>query len=400
MQSTQIESLPRGFVFGGMVAGIKKSGKLDLSLIAATGPAAAAGVYTQNLVHATSIDWCRERTPSHSIRGVVVNSGNANACTGREGEENNRRLAALAAEKLGCDADQVLVLSTGVIGHQLPMPVLEAAFPRFPELAGTPEAFYTAADAIMTTDQGRKVASASFTHNGQTYSVAAMAKGAGMIGPNMATLLAIITTDFPLSPIEAYTAVRFAADESFNQISVDGHTSTNDAMLLLSSAVRDEASPTDRDALWAFQQALDDCCIRCAKLIPADGEGATHLLNLHVHGTIGDCEANQVARCIANSSLVKCAIHGNDPNWGRIVSAAGYAGVDFSLAEVELRLNGHLIFAHGRPEAFDAAEVSRSMQAKFEVDIDLKLGPNGGSVRHYASDLTVDYVKFNSEYTT
>ncbi len=400
MQSHTIESLPRGFVYGGMVAGIKKSGKLDLSLIAATGPAAAAGVYTRNLVHATSIDWCRQRTPSQEIRGVVVNSGNANACTGREGEENNQRLAALAAEKLGCHPNQILVLSTGVIGQQLPMPVLEAAFPRFPELAGTPEAFHTAADAIMTTDQGRKVASASFTHQGQTYAVAAMAKGAGMIGPNMATMLAIVTTDYPLSPNEAYTAVRFAADASFNQISVDGHTSTNDAMLLLSSAVRDEASPTDQDALWAFQQALEDCCIRCAKLIPADGEGATHLLNLHVHGTLGDSEANQVARCIANSSLVKCAIHGNDPNWGRIVSAAGYAGVDFNPNEVELRLNGHLIFANGRPEAFDAATVSRSMQAEFEVAIDLKLGPNGGSARHYASDLTVDYVRFNSEYTT
>lgn len=399
MQSPQIESLPRGFVFGGMVAGIKKSGKLDLSLIAATGPAVAAGVYTQNLVHATSIDWCRERTPSHSIRGVVVNSGNANACTGREGEANNQRLAGLAAEKLGCHADQILVLSTGVIGRQLPMPVLEAAFPRFPELANTHTAFYTAADAIMTTDQGRKVASASFTLNDQTYSVAAMAKGAGMIGPNMATMLAIVTTDFPLSPSQADNAVRLAANASFNQISVDGHTSTNDAMLLLSSAIRDDGT-IETDGWQHFQQALEDCCVRCAKLIPADGEGATHLLNLHVHGTRSDSESDRVARCIANSSLVKCAIHGNDPNWGRIVSAAGYAGVSFNPAEVELRLNGHLIFANGRPEAFDAAAVSRSMQAKFEVDIDLKLGSEGGSARHYASDLTVDYVRFNSEYTT
>lgn len=399
MNQQTIERLPSGFVYEAMVAGIKKSGKLDLTLIATTGPAVAAGVYTQNLVHATSIDWCRARTPSDQIRAIVINSGNANACTGAEGEANNRRLAELAGIHVGCQAEQVLVLSTGVIGRQLPMPTIEAAWQRFPTVSAHEEAYLRAADGITTTDNRRKVATGTFTHAGRTYSVANMAKGAGMIGPNMATMLAIVTTDFPLSPSLAQAAVRSAANHSFNCISVEGHTSTNDALVLLSSGL-DPNLAADDEGYQKFVAALQQTCLTCAKLIPADGEGATHLMNIRVHGASSDSAADQIARAIANSALVKCAIHGNDPNWGRIVSAAGYAGVVFEPTATELRLNGHLIFAKGRPELFDAKIVSQSIRADFEVQIDLQVGAGPGSATHYSSDLTIDYVKFNSEYTT
>ncbi|MBL8889064.1 MAG: bifunctional glutamate N-acetyltransferase/amino-acid acetyltransferase ArgJ [Planctomycetaceae bacterium] len=399
MSEEKIERLPNGFVYEAMVAGIKKSGKLDLSLIASTGPAVAAGVYTQNLVHATSIDWCRSHTPSDQIRAIVVNSGNANACTGTEGENNNRRLAELAGRHVGCQAEQVLVLSTGVIGRQLPMPLIEAAWTKFPTLSATHEAYLRAADGITTTDNRRKVATGSFEHRGQTFSVANMAKGAGMIGPNMATMLAVVTTDFPLSKSLAQAAVTMAANHSFNRISVEGHTSTNDALVLLSSR-QDPQLRADDEGFQKFLATLQQTCLTCAKLIPADGEGATHLMNIRVHGASHNLAADQIARAIANSALVKCAVHGNDPNWGRIVSAAGYAGVDFDPAAAQLRLNGHLIFAQGRPESFDAKVVSQSIRDSFELEIDLCVGVGSGSATHYSSDLTVDYVKFNSEYTT
>lgn len=399
MSEEKIECLPSGFVYEAMVAGIKKSGKLDLSLIAATGPAVAAGVYTQNVVHATSIDWCRSLTPSDQIRAVVVNSGNANACTGTEGEANNRRLAELAGRHIGCQAEQVLVLSTGVIGRQLPMSIIEAAWEKFPALSASEEAYLRAADGITTTDIRRKVATGSFEHCGQTFTVANMAKGAGMIGPNMATMLAVVTTDFPLSKTLAQAAISAAANHSFNRISVEGHTSTNDALVLLSSR-QDPQLRADDEGYQKFLSVLQQTCLTCAKLIPADGEGATHLMNIRVHGATSNAAADQIARSIANSALVKCAVHGNDPNWGRIVSAAGYAGVDFDPAATELRLNGHLIFAKGRPESFDAKVVSHSIRDSFELQIDLRVGAGSGDATHYASDLTVDYVKFNSEYTT
>jgi glutamate N-acetyltransferase/amino-acid N-acetyltransferase len=399
MDALNSDSLPAGFQFAAMAAGIKKSGKLDLSLIATDTDAVGAGVYTQNLVHATSIDWCRHRTPSAQVRGVVVNSGNANACTGQEGQSNNRRLAELAADFIGCHADQILVLSTGVIGQQLPMPTIEAAWQRFPTLQSAAAAFLTVADGITTTDHSRKVATGQFQAHGRTYRIAAMAKGAGMIGPNMATMLGIVLTDYPLDPASAHAAIRSAADHSFNRISVEGHTSTNDALLLLSSQTAPHTDPLDA-SYQSFVDRLREICLNCAKLIPADGEGATHLLNLHVRGTDTDGQADQIARCVANSALVKCAIHGNDPNWGRIVSAAGYAGVPFDPQTAELRINGHLIFAGGCPQAFNPRELSQSMKSSFDVLIQLSVGSGPGQAVHYTSDLTVDYVKFNSEYTT
>lgn len=397
-------ALPHGFRFEASVAGIKKSKKLDLSIIAGPETTVAAGVYTQNLVHATSIDWCRSLTPSDRIRGVVVNSGNANACTGEEGIASNRRLAAAAASVVGCDSEQVLVLSTGVIGKPLPIDKIEQACQAFPPLRSAEDSFLRAADGIMTTDVGRKVAFIQFNVGNDSYRIAVMAKGAGMIGPNMATMLAVAVTDFPLNSAMAQSAVQNAANASFNRISVEGHTSTNDAMLLLSSSNANAESPdliaTMTQGMSAFEAALQAVCLECAKKIPADGEGATHLVEIRVEGAARDTDADRIARAIANSALVKCALHGNDPNWGRIVSAAGYAGAMFDPTRTELRINGHLIFANGTPQFFNPADVSRSMAEGFEILILLSVGDGPGVATHFTSDLTVDYVKFNSEYTT
>lgn len=397
-------ALPLGFRFEASVAGIKKSKKLDLSIIAGPETTVAAGVYTQNLVHATSIDWCRSLTPSDRIRGVVVNSGNANACTGEEGIASNRRLAAAAASVVGCDPEQVLVLSTGVIGKPLPIDKIEQACQAFPPLRSAEDSFLRAADGIMTTDVGRKVAFIQFNVGNDSYRIAVMAKGAGMIGPNMATMLAVAVTDFPLNSAMAQSAVQNAANASFNRISVEGHTSTNDAMLLLSSSNANAESPdliaTMTQGMSAFEAALQAVCLECAKKIPADGEGATHLVEIRVEGAARDTDADRIARAIANSALVKCALHGNDPNWGRIVSAAGYAGAMFDPTRTELRINGHLIFANGTPQFFNPADVSRSMAEGFEILILLSVGDGPGVATHFTSDLTVDYVKFNSEYTT
>lgn len=397
-------ALPHGFRFEASVAGIKKSKKLDLSIIAGPETTVAAGVYTQNLVHATSIDWCRSLTPSDRIRGVVVNSGNANACTGEEGIASNRRLAAAAASVVGCDPEQVLVLSTGVIGKPLPIDKIEQACQAFPPLRSAEDSFLRAADGIMTTDVGRKVAFIQFNVGNDSYRIAVMAKGAGMIGPNMATMLAVAVTDFPLNSAMAQSAVQNAANASFNRISVEGHTSTNDAMLLLSSSNANAESPdliaTMTQGMSAFEAALQAVCLECAKKIPADGEGATHLVEIRVEGAARDTDADRIARAIANSALVKCALHGNDPNWGRIVSAAGYAGAMFDPTRTELRINGHLIFANGTPQFFNPADVSRSMAEGFEILILLSVGDGPGVATHFTSDLTVDYVKFNSEYTT
>jgi len=392
--------LPHGFRFNAIAAGIKVSGKLDLALIAADQNATASGVYTQNLVRAASIDWCRSITPSHEVRAVLVNSGNANACTGEEGERNNLKLAKLAADSLGCLPQQVIVLSTGIIGKQLQLPLIESKFPDLVQaLQSDGPAFLRAADGITTTDNARKVASCRFEVSGQHYSIAIMAKGAGMIGPNMATMLSVAITDFPLEPLAAQQAIKTAADFSFNRISVEGHMSTNDALVLLASG-HDEKFGAQSPQFSIFVEQLKQVCLECARLIPCDGEGATHLINIDIRGAESDQAADQIARTIANSALVKTAIYGNDPNWGRIVSAAGYSGVSFDPNQLSLSINDTRIFEHGTPLTFDAAKLSHAMKDNFEVRLQLEVGSGCGVACHLTSDLTIDYVRFNSDYHT
>ena len=397
--------IPRGFKFGGLACGIKASGKKDLALICTQQPAVAAGVYTQNVVCAASIDWNRSITPSAEFRAVVVNSGNANACTGQQGAKDNQTMAGLVAQSLSTDVESVkpesvAVLSTGVIGHALPMDELTTGIAAVSDSVGdSQQSFIDAAEAIMTTDQGRKVASREVQIGGESIAVVGLAKGAGMIGPNMATMLGVICTDANVRLDQAAAMIKSAADRSFNRISVEGHTSTNDALILICSGQAGNSIENESD-LSILQQAIDQVCLETAKLIPADGEGATHLVEIQISGANSDADAERIARTIAGSNLVKTAITGADPNWGRIVSAAGYAGVPMGLSQTRLELNGFPIFDQGEPLTFDAKQVSDAIKNSFETTVSLVVGAGAGKAIHWTSDLTVDYVRFNSEYTT
>jgi glutamate N-acetyltransferase/amino-acid N-acetyltransferase len=392
--------LPHGFRFGSVHCGIKKSGKEDLTLIYCPAGAVAAGVYTQNLVYAAPVAVDRARTPSPDIRVVVVNSGNANACTGGRGMHDAQEMSRLAAEACGADAEQALVMSTGIIGVFLPMEKIRAGVKACAAQLGDDEAaFMAAARGILTTDQGTKTTTRSVALAGRTFNIAGMCKGAGMIGPNMATMLGVLTTDAPLTVDDAHRVLKEVADESFNCISVEGHMSTNDTLLLLASGAAG-GDPLRGEALANFTQALKEMAIELAKQIPNDGEGATHTIAIRVEGTRTRDDARQIASTIADSALVKTAIAGGDPNWGRIVSAAGYAGVPFDPAGVDLAINGYRIYERGSPVAFDARSVSQAIKSQRETQVVLTLREGPATITFWTSDLTVEYVKFNADYST
>ena len=396
-----MHTVPQGFRLTGVHCGIKQvTSKEDLTLIVTDGPSVAAAVYTQNLIVAAPVEWDRRLTPSERVRAVVVNSGNANACTGERGMRDAQEMARLAAQACGAEADQVLVMSTGVIGHFLPMEKVARGVAAAAQRLGTDEAaFLAAARGITTTDRSHKVASRRLSLSGRESHITGMAKGAGMIGPSMATLLAVIMTDARLTPEAAQRVVAAAVDRSFNCISVEGHTSTNDTALLIATGAAHSAALAGPD-LEQFQAALDEVCIELARMIPDDGEGASHLITIDVQGCARRDHAFRIAKTVANSALVKAAVAGADPNWGRIVSAAGYADVPFDPLELKLTLNGVAIFDGGGPLPFDAAALSRSMRDQRETHVELQFQQGDAHVRFWTSDLTVDYVRFNSQYTT
>jgi glutamate N-acetyltransferase / amino-acid N-acetyltransferase len=393
--------LPLGFQFSGVHCGIKKNPqKEDFTLIHCPQGAVAAGVYTKNLVFAAPVALDRQRTPAGDIRVVAVNSGNANACTGERGMQDAREMARLAAAACGAEEKQALVMSTGIIGVFLPMEKIAAgAKAAAAKLGSDDDSFLAAARGITTTDKSHKVASREIQIGGKTIRLVSMCKGAGMIGPNMATMLAVVATDAALTPADAQRVLKNAADESFNCISVEGHMSTNDTMLLLASGAA-SAAPLSGDDLQAFQAALTATSIELCKQIPDDGEGASHLICITIEGCKSRGAARQIAQSVANSALVKTAISGGDPNWGRIVSAAGYAGVPFNPALIDLRVNGHLLYERGAPVPFDAKTVSQSIQGKRETELVLTFREGNENIRFWTSDLNADYVRFNADYST
>jgi glutamate N-acetyltransferase/amino-acid N-acetyltransferase len=394
-------NIPLGFRFAGVHAGIKKNpNKEDLTLVHCPNGAVTAGVYTTNLVFAAPVALDRERTPAAEMRVVVVNSGNANACTGERGLADAREMARLAAEAVGAKEQQALVMSTGVIGHFLPMEKIAAGVKSAAAKLGADEGvFAAAARGILTTDKGMKVASRELRVGGATIRLAGMCKGAGMIGPKMATMLCVVTTDAALAPETAQKALQTAVDDSFNCISVEGHMSTNDTVLLMANGAA-KKEPLGGSDLADFQMALNELCIELARQIPDDGEGASHLITIEVRGCKSRDEARKIARTVADSALVKTAIAGGDPNWGRIVSAAGYAGVPFDPAGVDLTVNGHSLYERGAPVTFDAKTVSMSIKGSRETSVVLTFREGGESIRFWTSDLNVEYVKFNADYTT
>jgi glutamate N-acetyltransferase / amino-acid N-acetyltransferase len=398
---TMPPSIPKGYRLAGVCAGLKRdSQKLDLALIVSERPATAAGVYTQNLVFAAPVKFDRARTPGAHFRMVVVNSGNANACTGERGDRDVARMAELAATTCGASPEQALVLSTGVIGEFMPMEKIAAGISAAAgRLASDEAALLAAAHGMMTTDTRHKLAGRSLQVAGQTVQITGMAKGAAMIGPRMATMLGLILTDAALEPAVAQRALAAAVEDSFNCISVDGHMSTNDTVLLVANGASGTSPLTGAD-LAQFQKALDEVCGELARAIPADGEGATHLVTIDVRGCATRAAAHRIAKTIAESPLVKTALAGGDPNWGRVVSAAGYSGVPFNPAGVTLHLNGVNLYRDGSPVAFDAAAVSKSIRDQYETSIVIEFREGQAGVRFWTTDLTDEYVKLNADYHT
>jgi glutamate N-acetyltransferase/amino-acid N-acetyltransferase len=380
---------PKGFTAGAVHSGIRRS-KPDLAVVRSTVPAVGGAMFTANRVQAAPVLVSKAHLAQAEPQAVVINSGVANAATGKQGELDALATAAEAGALLGLDPEQILVLSTGVIGVKLPMPKLLAGLA---DVELTADGGGEAAVAILTTDTYAKeavVARGGFTVGG-------MAKGAGMIHPCLATMLAVVTTDYPLESGEAQGFLKRAVNESFNRISVDGECSTNDAVILLANGASGiERTPaTDRD----FADALSEICADLSRQIVMDGEGATVLLEVHVTGAASEGEANAVAKRIATSPLVKTAAFGRDPNWGRILAAAGSSFVSGGFAQLDvdrltLRMNGVALFADGEPIE---AEVPLD-GAVCRIELDLGLGK--ASASYLASDLTYDYVKINAEYHT
>jgi glutamate N-acetyltransferase/amino-acid N-acetyltransferase len=297
--------------------------------------------------------------------------------------------------------DDFLVMSTGIIGRQLPMEKVRTGIERAIGELGSSEAhFLNACDGIMTTDAFRKIADRTAWSSQGNHALVGMCKGAGMIGPKMATMLAIVVTDAPLDRFQAQRMLQAAANRSFNCISVEGHMSTNDSLVLLATSPT-EQTPALSDADAAiFEAELTELCIELAKKIPDDGEGATHLIEIQIRGANTDADADAIARSIALSNLVKTAITGGDPNWGRIVSAAGYAGVPIQPKRTALKINGIPLFDAGEPLPFDAKTVSGSIRSQKLTLIELQVGLGPGTATHWTTDLNAEYVRFNSEYTT
>ncbi len=381
----------RGFVATGVRVGIRRSG-LDLALVRSLAPAVGGAVWTTNRVQAAPVTVSRRHLEVAEPQAVVVNSGVANAATGDRGISDAEETAAAVAAALGLQTEEVIVLSTGVIGVPLPLEKVRRGV-REAARSLDVDAGRAAAEAILTTDRGPKQSSAT----GSGFTVGGMAKGAGMIHPRLATMLAVVTTDFPLEPGEAGPLLRTAADATFNRISVDGECSTNDAVVLLANG----ASGVQRDdaADRAFAGALHDVCADLARQIVADGEGSTVLLEISVSGAVSDEEAVAVASRIATSPLVKTAAFGHDPNWGRVLAAAGSAPWNGGFAQLQperltVAFDGTLVFERGTPTGL----APKLTGAAVSIDLDLGLGT--GSAAYLASDLTYDYVRLNAEYTT
>jgi glutamate N-acetyltransferase/amino-acid N-acetyltransferase len=393
---------PKGFHAAGMHAGIKSDGaSKDLSLVLSTVPATAAAVYTKNLVQAAPILVDREHLQDGIARAVILNSGNANACTGEAGMEHARRMCAATAAALGLVNSDVLVCSTGLIGATLPIEKIETGIPL---LAGSlsQHGGMDAALGIMTTDTIPKQCAVQVELEVGQVTVGAIAKGAAMIAPNMATMLALVSTDARVPGADLQTMLSQAIQRTFNCITVDGDMSTNDTVIAmangaaLADGVQVVADSTDGDKLGA---AIEAVCSEMAKAIARDAEGSTKLITIEVSGARAESEARQVGLSVANSNLVKTAVFGCDPNWGRILCAIGYAGVDLDPERVQVQLCGTLIYANGVGTAFDEATLSAAMQAA-DIPIHIDLGSGSESAQIFTCDLTYDYVRLNAEYKT
>jgi glutamate N-acetyltransferase/amino-acid N-acetyltransferase len=390
---------PAGFLAGATCAGIKTGGEdqLDLGILYSECPCVASGVFTANKVRAAPVFLCQERISNRSARAVVVSSGCANACTGEQGLADSREMAALTAGKLGLSPDEVLVASTGMIGIPLPM---ERVRRGVGHVNLSRDGGHKLSRAIMTTDSFPKEMALSISLGDKKATVGGVAKGAGMIHPDMATMLCFLATDAALEPHFAEASLRRAVDDSFNMISVDGDTSTNDTVLLLANGLAGntplEAGTSDGEV---FQDALRKVCIYLARCIARDGEGATRLIEVVVDGAATEADARLAARTVVSSSLVKAAVHGGDPNWGRIVAAVGRSGAEVDQSRIDLYLGKLCLLKSGCPVRFDDEE-ARRMLVRDEVRITVRLNLGRDRAVGWGCDLSEQYVALNSAYAT
>ncbi len=386
----------RGFIAGAVAAGVKRAGttRLDVALIVSDRPATAGAVFTTNQVIAAPCLVSRRHVAAGTLRAIVANSGNANACTGVQGERDAVEMAKAAAARLGCTPDEIAVASTGVIGIALPMDRIAAAIAAVtPTVAGWDDA----SRAIMTTDTRPKVVEREIVLAGRPVRIGGIAKGAGMIHPNMATLLVFVTTDAAIDALRLQDSVTSAARQSFNLISVDGDTSTNDTLLVLANGA--SGVTVGEAELPEFDAALAAVCLDLARAIVTDGEGVTKVFEVRVSGAATEADASVAARTITTSSLVKTAIHGGDPNWGRILAAAGRSGARVDASRASVTIGGIAVFAAGTLQPVDDAAI-RAVFALAEIVIEVDLGLGSAAARAWGTDLSAEYVRINADYTT
>jgi len=389
---------PRGFRAAGVAAGIKGD-KRDMALVVSDTPAVMAGVFTTNRVAAAPVQLCRERLAARQARAIVVNSGNANACTGADGMRDARRMTQITADLLKVEEPAVFVCSTGTIGRPLPMDKIEAGI-RLAVEALSPTGGTDAATAIMTTDTKPKQVAVTMEIDGKPVILGGMAKGAGMIHPNMATLLVFLTTDAVVEALALQDCLATAVDQSFNRISVDGDRSTNDTTLFMANGIARNAPLNRRHPHWkAFCAAVQALTGELARQIVKDGEGATKLVTVTVRNAPGKRSAEKVARAVANSLLVKTSWFGADPNWGRVICAVGYAGVPVNPDRIDIAYNGQSAVRNGQPAGLVPETLHAIIaQPEFGIEIDLNLGRSTYTMT--TCDCSEEYVRINASYMT
>jgi len=392
-----VSSAPLGFTAGAVKAGVKTgvAERLDVGLIVSDRPCVAAGVFTTNQVIAAPCVLTRRNIEGGALRGIVANSGIANACTGDEGDRAAAAMGEAAARAIGCSPSDVGVASTGVIGWQLPVDRIAKAIA---EIKPRSDGFDDFSRAIMTTDTRPKVATAEANVDGTIVRALGIAKGAGMIHPNMATMLAFVLTDAAV-PLDALRSItKRAARQSFNAISIDGDTSTNDTLLVLANGASG-VSASHENAIVAADGMIAWVCEQLARQIVADGEGVTKVFEVRVSGAGSLDDARSAARTITTSNLVKTAIHGADPNWGRILAAAGRSGAKVDDRKASIKIGGLDVYRDGAPVRFDPADLRRAFEQK-DILIELALGLGGWDATAWGTDLSAEYVRLNAEYTT
>lgn len=398
-KDTQGVTFAKGFTAAGVKAGIKKSGNLDVAVIYTKTQAVVAGTFTQNKVAAAPVYVSKEVVATGTAHAIVANAGCANACTGQQGLDDAHKMAQIAADELGVNADDVIVGSTGVIGVNLPMDKLEAGI-KDAVANLSADGSGNAGRAIITTDTHSKSVTCEFELSGKTVRMGAIAKGSGMIRPNMATMLCYITTDIAIDQTLLQKAVSGCVEKSFNMISVDGDMSTNDMVIVLANGEANNAKITEENADYQiFFDKLMMLCTELAKQIAADGEGASKFLTINVKGAKSFADAKTVGMAIANSPLVKTAFFGEDPNWGRVICAVGYSGADMVPEKTVVKFGGITIFANGTGATYDEKALAHVMKEKdIVIDIDLNMGQEDATV--WSCDLSYEYVKINGEYHT